>query len=316
MTTALAEAPTEPVAPPSGSTLAAKTICLVLRGGSFGNARSCNLAAVTVDSDKTLLRMTKTLLDSKELHDVARLDSHVSAYLRSVAFPSMFKSGIHLIPVALVEVAIEKLEEFAERRKALVDLACAAYPQRIIETSARLGVMHQPDDYPSPERFRASFIFEYELVTFETPTRLKAISAELFEKERQKAQIKLSAVATECQQAMRAGLSKLVDHLVERLTPDPITGKPKRFSKAVVGNLNDFLAMFELRDVTDDAELGALVKKARSVMAGVDPKLLGSDELVRQTITTEFAALKTALDPLVLEKGNRVITFEAEDEGV
>lgn len=296
------------VQPADGQTITANTICLALRRGRFGNQKTASMAAVSVQSDKKLLKLTKTLLDSPELEAIQKLDSEVRRFLDTVAFPSMFKGGIYLIPVAMVEQVEAALKEFAIRRRALVDVAEGAYTTRTVETAARLDVVYQPTDYPSREAFKACFTFEWHYVTFDTPHRLKAISASLFESERQKAQQKLEIVADECRQAMRAGLADLVGHLVDKLSPGD-DGKPKRFTKTTVTNLNDFLATFELRNVTDDAALGALVKQARSVITGVDAALLKSDELVRAKVMTEMTALQAALEPMV---STRQISFDDE----
>src|SRR6476646_614492 len=94
----------------------AKTICLALRRGRFGNVKKASLASVEVDADKTLLRLSKQLLDSPELKAIQKLDSEVQGYLRGVAFSSLFKGGVYLIPLALVEQVEAKLQEFATRR--------------------------------------------------------------------------------------------------------------------------------------------------------------------------------------------------------
>ena len=86
-----------------------------------------------------------------------------------------------------------------------------------------------------------------------------------------------------------------------------------RLSHSTIGHLNDFLATFELRNVTDDLQLGAIVDQARAVMAGMDHKVLKDDELARRQAVVDLTAVKAALDPLVVDKGNRAITFE--DEG-
>jgi hypothetical protein len=179
------------------------------------------------------------------------------------------------------------------------------------ETSARLGSVSEWKDYPSRERFRATFGLEHSYVTFDTPARLKAISAVLFQHEAEKARKRLESVAEECQQAMRAGLLDLVGHLQDRLQPGE-DGKPKRLAHSTIGHLNDFLSTFELRNVTDDAELGDIVVKARAVMAGLDHKTLKSDDLVRQTVTAQLADLKAALDPLVVDGATRAISFDED----
>lgn len=318
----------------AGELVAAKTICLVLKIGRFGNHKRAPLTGavlagdsrethedgsmtVTVDDptqepDKALLRLTKTLLDSPELVAISKHDSGLAGKIRGMAFSSLFKGGVYLIPIAMVESIESILQNATIVRQALVDKAVHTYQTRVDETQARLGVAGNAADYPSAERFRASFYMEYSYVTFDTPSRLKAISAALFKNEAEKARKRLESVAEECQQVMRAGLMDLVDHLADRLTPGA-DGKAKRLSNSTIGNLNDFLATFELRDVTDDSQLGDIVVKARAVMAGLDHKALKSDDLIRLKVVQELAGLKAALDPLVVDKATRIITFE-EDE--
>lgn len=296
----------------AGELVAAKTICLVLKTGKFGNIKKASMAPVTIDADKALLHMSKQLLDSPELTALKHHDSALAVRIRSMAFSSLFKGGVYMLPIALVTTTEEILTDALAKRAILVDAAVAAYQTRIGETSERLGVTFNPNDYPSVERFRASFYLEYSYVTFETPSRLKAISAALFAAESEKARVRLESVAEECQQAMRAGLMDLVDHLAERLSPGE-DGKAKRLSHSTIENLNDFLSTFELRNVTDDAQLGDIVIKARAVMQGLDHKTLKSDELIRQKIVSELSAVKAALDPLVVEKGTRAITFEDDE---
>jgi hypothetical protein len=310
---------TNETAPTAGQLVAAKTICLVLKIGQFGNTKQAPLAGAvlsaddpTQEPDKKLLRLSKTLIVSPELVAIQKHDSALAAAIRRLAFSSLFKGGVYMIPIAMVPDIEVMLQEAQTRRQALVDAAVAAYPLRVQETTERLGSAANDRDYPSTERFRAAFYLEYSYVTFDTPTRLKAISAALFQAEVEKQRARLESVAGECQQAMRAGLAQLVDHLAERLTPGE-DGKPKRLAHTTIGHLNDFLTMFELRNVTDDAELGDIVVKARAVMQGVDHKTLKSDTLIAQKVAQELADLKAALDPLITEKGNRHISFEDED---
>lgn len=296
-----------------GELVAAKTICLVLKLGRFGNTKKGSMAPVEVEADKSLLRLSKQLLDSPELKLLAKHDSALTRDVRNLAFSSLFKGGVHLIPVALVPKIEEILTAGIERRAALVDAAVAAYETRRNETAVRLGVQFNPNDYPSVERFRSLFYLEYSYVTFETPGRLKAISQALFQSEAEKARKRLESVATECEQTMRAGLLTLVEHLADRLTDAP-DGKAKRLSHSTIGHLNDFLATFELKNVTDDSQLAEIVTKARAIMQGVDHKTLKSDELVRKAMVEQLTAVKTALDPLVIDRATRRIEFDDDSE--
>lgn len=297
MTTETPTTPTEPT-PIDAAHLTARTICLALRRGKFGNRRKANTGAITVESDKTLLSLSKQLLDSPELQAIGKLDSEVQGHLTDLCLPSMFRGGIWLLPLGLVEEVDAFLRDKQAAREALVNAAVTAYGQRMQETAARLDVLYDPRDYPSVERFQQCFYFEWQYITFDTPARLKAINPELFAIEREKAALKLQQVAEECQNAMRAGMASLVGKMVERLTPDA-DGKPKRFHKSLVGNFQEFLRTFEMRNITDDSELTRLVTQARHLLQGVDPDTLRSDEAIRNAVQTGFEQIQASLAPMV-----------------
>ena len=299
----------ENIEPTPGQLVAAKTICLVLKIGRFWNVKKADLSHVEIDADKALLRMSKTLLDSPELEAVAKHDREVVSQIRTVAFNSLFKGGVYLVPLTMVETIEKLLTEAHQVRSALVDTACVKYDQRVNEIQSRLGTEFNPTDYPSVDRFRASFYIQHSYVTFETPSRLKHISAALFSAEANKAAARLESVAGECEQTMRAGLLQLVDHLADRLEPTD-DGKQKRLSNTTITHLQDFLDTFQLRNVTDDAELDAIVKQARLVLDGVDHKLLKTDGVARQGVLDKLTGIKDLLDPLVIEPGMRAITLD------
>ena len=314
MASAVAMIDTTPALSP-GQQVAAKTLCLVLKIGRFGNTKKASLAPVTVDADKALLRLNKTLLDSPELVAIQKFDSALTAQVRKIAYTSYFKGGVHLVPLAQVADINALLEAAIPVRQNLVDIAVKSYELRRNETLERLGDCANVADYPSVERFSKTFYLEFNYVTFDTPSRLKAISAEIFKKEAEKAQAKLESVANECQQAMRAGLLELVDHLNDRLQPGA-DGKQKRLHKTTITHMTDFLSTFELRNVTDDAELGAIVDKARAVMQGIDHGVLKSDDLVRAKLLEQLSGVKSALDPLVEDRATRQISFGDDDDSV
>lgn len=298
---------------PEASKVTQNTICIVVRKGRFGTKRKASTADVQVESDKALLRLSKTILESPELKLVQKSDSQMSTYLQTLCLKSMFKGGVYLIPIGLVEEVNAQLEVFQSNRLTLIEAAVATYDQRCQETSDRLDVLHEPGDYPSKERFRAKFYLEWQFVTWETPTRLKQIRPALFEAERQKAAAKLSAVADDCRNAMRVGMKELVMHMVDRLTPDA-DGKVKRFNKSVVKNFTEFFRTFELKNVTDDTELAAIVTQAKAAMAGVDVDMIRKDEAIRNAIQQQFAMLKDQLNPMTVEPGTRDINLDDDED--
>lgn len=294
---------------PEASSVTKNTICIVVRKGRFGTKRKVSTADVDVQTDKKLIAVSKNILESPELSKVKQLDGEMTTYLKGLCLKSMFKGGVYLIPIGLVEEVNAQLETFAGRRTELIDATVETYDQRCQETSTRLEVLHEPGDYPSKDRFKSRFYLEWQFVTWETPSRLKQIRPALFEAERAKAAAKLSAVADDCRTAMRLGMKQLVEHLVDRLTPDE-NGKMKRFSRKTVENFNEFFRTFDLKNVTDDTELADIVTKAQSAMTGIDVAMIKKDEAIRNAIQGQFAKLKEQLQPMVVDSGMREIDLD------
>src|SRR5690242_18352247 len=109
-----------------GEDLARKTALVKVQRYRFGISRKVSVAKVEVDMDKTLLRVSKRLFDCPEYKAISNFDAEVSNYLESVCLP--FEKGIHLCPLPLLKQVDEKLKEFGEIRRALVESFLRVYP--------------------------------------------------------------------------------------------------------------------------------------------------------------------------------------------
>lgn len=87
-------------------------------------------------------------------------------------------------------------------------------------------------------------------------------------------------------------------------------GKPKKFNSTLVDNMNDFLKVFDARNLADDAELADLVSQARSLLGDSDTKKIKKDGDLRADIAAGFSAIKAQLDTMVVEKQTRAIRFD------
>ena len=84
-----------------GADLARKTVFIKLHLGLLGNSRKVSSSQVEVDTDKGLIRVAKTLLDSPELQAIRTLDGDVRRFLYDTCLP--FEVGLHLLPLGLLE---------------------------------------------------------------------------------------------------------------------------------------------------------------------------------------------------------------------
>lgn len=292
-----------------GLDLARKTVCIKVRLSTMGNTRKVSTSQIEADADKDLLRVSKHLLDSAELKAIGRFDGEVRRFLYNICLP--FEVGIHLLPVAAIEVVEEKLRHFAAQRQELVRAFLAAYPALCHEAAKRLRGLYNPADYPPASDVEREFGFAWQYVSFGVPDQLKGISQEVWQQEREKAAQRMAEASSEIQQVLRETMAKLVQHMAERLKVGE-DGKPVRFKETTVSNLVEFLANFEFRNVTDDAELQGLVNQARTLLQGVEADDLRSTGELRARVQSGMEGLASQLDTMLTKTGGRKFRFDEE----
>lgn len=304
----------ESAPPMEASNVTDKTVALSLAFGAVGNSRKVSTNQVEVDTDKSLIRVSKTLLDSAELSAIGKLDSETRSAIVAIALPSFFRSGVYLVPIPAIEMIEGILEDAKTKREVLVETFLKAYKERKSEAEVRLKTLYNSDDYPSIGRVRAAFTFEWSWVSFSTPGKLKEISHDFFKAEQEKAATKWAQATDEITLLLRAQLKDLVDHMLARLEPGD-DGKTKKFHGTTITKIKTFLDSFSIRNVTDDAQLAMIVKSAKSLLDGVNVEDIRENEAVRSNTASGFKLVKDCLDTLVVEAGSRKIVLD-EDEAV
>lgn len=284
-----------------GVDLARKTVCIKVRLSTMGNTRKVSTSQIEADADKDLLRVSKHLLDSAELKAIGRFDGEIRRYLYNICLP--FEIGIHLLPIAVLEVVEGRLRQFATDRAELVRAFLAVYPALCQDAAKRLRGLYNPADYPPVDDVSREFGFSWQYVSFGVPDQLKGISREVWEQEREKAAQRMAEASSEIQQVLRQSMADLVTHMADRLKEGP-DGKPLKFKQSTVSNLVEFLSNFSFRNVTDDHELQDLVTRARDLLQGVDADALRTVGDVRTRVQTGVSDLAAVLEGMQT-KGNR-----------
>lgn len=293
-----------PVTVSDASTLSDKTVFLKVRFGSLGNSRKVagKDAVLDTDADKDLLKVSKTLLDSSELEAIKKADGKMRQFLYNTCLP--FDLGTQLLPVGLIETVQAKLTEFKAERESLVSGFVSAYPTLCDSASKRLGSLYNSFEYPGADTIRAKFIFDWQYVSFGVPGQLKGISAGLFKAEQEKAAETMKAAAEEITLLMRQTLYEMVSHLQDKLTPGS-DGKTKILRETAVTHLQEFLNTFELRNVTDDKELSAIVQKTKALIHGTSAENLRNSEVFRDKIRAGMSGIADSLSGMVEDKAGR-----------
>ena len=279
--------------------------------GAIGNSKKISTSLVEVAADKDRINVSKKLLDSPEMKAITKLDNEIRMYLYRMALPSLFKSGVYLVPMTVVPEVEETLRSFKTRRKKLVDDFLAAYEQRKREAATQLRELYFPGDYPTAEKIKETYKLEWLFMNFGTPGKLREISAAFFEEQREKMAERVAEATEEVTLALRKGFQDLVAHLADKLTPKA-DGTKKTFHGTSVEKVRDFISTFDARNIADDDELKTLVEQARGLLDGVNPADLRKDETVRANVQSGFEAITKNLDALIQDAPSRMISFEDE----
>lgn len=296
----------------SDSILDTGTICLVLELGALGTRRKVATSAVdTRGADPELVAVSKEILDCPEYDRIVSAQGDLKRRVRSLALPSqLFSRGsIYMVPVGLVEQADEMIVE-AERAiisdpASLLERFLTVYDAATDRARVRLGPMFDPTDYPSPFRVRRAFKVAHSYLSLETPGKLAEISPALFQRERAKAEQKISSMVEDVESALTLALADLCSHMVERLQPSA-DGKPKIFRDSLVSNFSEFLTTFSARNVSGNADLEAVAERARGLLSGVDAGVLRTVPTIRDGVAAGFAEIKLSLDSMVAARPSRM----------
>lgn len=285
------------------SSLVSKTVFLRVRYGSIGNSRKVAGAEVlTTDADVSLLRVSKTLLESTELEAIRQHDTKLRKWLGNTCLP--YDIGILLLPVGLIQQAEVKLQEHKVERERLIEAFVAAYPQIKEEAQRQLKGLYHESEYPTVDEVKEKFRFEWQYINFGIPGQLQKINPELYRQEQEKAAAQLKEAANEVVAVMRGTLFDMVNHLKERLTPSA-DGKPKKLHESAIEKVKEFLNTFDLRNVTDDKQLEVEVQKVRALLGGTTAATLRSSEEWREKMRKGMENVTESLGGMVEERTGR-----------
>jgi hypothetical protein len=305
-----AEAQAAPTAAPG---LFSRAVCVLLETSCLGTSRKVATGAVdTKGADPTLIKVSKTILESKRLAEIRQILGEVRREVSSRCTPSvMFRSGVYLLPISLLPEVDAYLEGKSGELGRLVALFLTEYAAAKTNAEQRLGTMFNASDYPALEDVAATFAIRWQYLAVDAPAKLGEVSRAILEREQQKAAATWADAMTEGTAVLRAAFADLIDHMVEKLQPGP-DGKKRIFRDSMIGNVREFLRTFKDRNLGDDAVLADLAKQAERILGGVDAKLLRDGESVRERVASGMATIKTQLDAAICNAPAR--RYSSDDE--
>lgn len=267
---------------------------------------------IRTDADPDEIKVSKDILTSEEYKAIKNHDAETRKYVKTIALKSILKNGIYLLAIDTLEDVDEHVHTRLGTRRKLIKSFFKAYPDIVAAKKKTLRSLFDPSEFPEPERLARKFKEHVEIFDFGVPGTLRNISRKLFEREKHKTEAMWKEAQGEIIQGIRVGLLKLIKRASSSLAVKD-DGKKRQFRKSLVEEIQQFLEMFDKRNIFNDDELSKLVKQAKRIIGDNPPaavvKQAGSNEFYRAAMQNEFAKLEGQLGTLVEESETRKITL-------
>jgi len=254
------------------------------------------------------VRASKSLFKSDVFSDIKSIVGKTKKWLSLRALPIPIKRGIYIIPNGLIESCQKYLDSVLQTFNSLADdFAFNDYPKQIDVARNKLGNLFVESDYFSPEDIRARFSFDWMFFELSPPSTEK-MAKDLWNSEKAKIENLWQEAEKEITSALYVGFQELLDHLIDRLTPES-DGKIKKFKANTVDNLKEFLELFEARNIVGADQLEALIKKAKDVLDGVDADKLRSNKDFAASVKDQMQEISNTLSEMVISLPTRSFSF-------
>jgi hypothetical protein len=219
----------------------------------------------------------------------------------SLPFP---EPGLRLIrqdDMASVNMQMTTLK--AELLEAVDDLD-RHYDELKAAARERLGNLFNASDYPST--LIGLFDIAWEFPSVEPPSYLERLSPELYRQECERMQARFNEAVELAEQAFTEELTRLVEHLAERLAGEQ-DGKSKVFRDTAITNLTEFFQRFQRLNIRSNEQLDDLVTQAQDIVRGVQPQQLRESLDLREHIAEQLGTVQQALGEMMVDRPRRNI---------
>ena len=262
-------------------------------------------AADAFGAEGDFLSAGKKLLDTRDpaFKAVSSVRSRAISFWRSASLPFP-EPGIRLIRQNELDTISGRMSGFRGELRETVSALDARFESLKAAARERLGRLFNPSDYPAT--LDGLFDMAWEFPSVDPPDYLRLLSPELYRQECERVQARFDEAIRLGEAAFLDELSRLVEHLTERLTGSE-DGKPKVFRDSAVKNLTEFFERFRHLNVRSNQQLDEMVAQAQRVVRGIEPQQLRDNPTVRQRVMTQFAGVQSVVDGLLVDRPRRAI---------
>ena len=288
--------------------LSERAIYLVLDWSALGTWKRVDTEKVVTKKQKRddEVRARKRVINSSAMSDLRSIRYKVKRMLRTYALNSMFRPGVYAIPVQHVDYVDSVLKDADNNMHSVREKLQAEWPSVIKDAKERLGDLFDAADYPSAEEAanELQLSFRYMAIA-ETPAILKTIAADVYKEDVERAKKETEKELEAFRLHLRAALLEIVENMRKTLqTPE---GDRKVFGQRFFKRLDEFMATFQVRNLSDDGELKKVVAQLKKVADGTDLTTLKEDAPTQKALNKTLKGINTELDKLVEEGDSRMM---------
>lgn len=262
-------------------------------------------AADRFDAEAKFLSATKKLLDTRHplFRAVTAVRSRVITLWRDLTLPYP-DPGLRLIRQKDISEFDRMMRKQHELLAGAVSKLDESYAELRNAAQGRLGSLFNEGDYPLSLRNEFSLSWEYPAV--EPPDYLQQLNPKLYAEQCQRVHARFNEAVQLAEQAFLEELSKLVEHLAERLSGTE-DGKPKVFRDSAIENLTEFFTRFQRLNIRSNDQLDDLVNQAQRVVQGISPQQLRDNSAVRTRTASKLSTVQALLDGMMVDRPRRSI---------
>jgi hypothetical protein len=267
------------------------------------------------ETDEALFRVNKDLIEKSVLKPIRQQAQKAAEILHNRALPFNIR-GVYYIPTKNISTVMESIAGYQSTFYDKVEEFCSHYHAHREEAHLRLNGHFVETDYPSADKIRDKFKWELQLMQFSAPSRLQFVSKEMYDQAMMNFHADIETFRENSIGLLREKFKGLVDHIVERLTPDE-DGQRKIFRNSMVDNLKSFVQDFQHLNITNDTELAEEINKVNLLMEGVQPQELRSSGALPQQLSSILSQVQENVDQMIISAPKRRVRYEASsDNGV
>src|ERR1035437_5528872 len=279
--------------------LAKRILFLTINCKRFGNTRKSNVQLNTT-AKHTMFATNKKLITSPELKLIVNRDAEVKLSIEKYLLP--YKVGVAVLPSESAKAVREILNAYKKgERPALVTAFVAAYTEQVNQAKFDLKEEFNEADYVTVESVADECDCDFDMWSLDLSDDMK-----------EQAHEKIMEAAAGIADALALGAHELVSKLAESLSSNS-DGKAKKIYDKQFVKLQEFLAGFDIRNVTDSAELKKEMDNLKAIMNGVDPEKVRENDGLRLDIQKQMSAATASLTAMVVHKGRKFRDVEPVD---